>query len=76
MDHGSLIWLHSFKTALSADQASTACASFSFMRNGQAPKQRRASVRAADYGFIMEDFLNIAVAEQGIRGEEKESTYL
>lgn len=41
---------------------------FPFLRNGQAPKQKRASVREADYRFIMRHFLNIAVAEQGIRG--------
>lgn len=41
---------------------------FPFLRNGLAPKQRRASVRAADYGFIAGHFLNIAVAEQEIRG--------
>lgn len=40
VDHRSLIWLHSFKTALSADQASAACALFSLPEEWAGPKTK------------------------------------
>lgn len=66
--HGFLMWLHSFKTALPADQASIAWALVSLPEKWAGPESEEGKVSEqlpteSSWG----NFLNIAVSELGIR---------